>query len=98
MSRPTPRRVCRRRRWMKVGKKKQTPETKYNVCRYGDYYQVLSDQELAEMDSRQRAALTLAKGGFETKAEAMAYVQNLSGTGVSVPELKQRRSEDYRRR
>jgi hypothetical protein len=66
-----------------MAKQKRHP-VKWHVYELGGYYHALSDTDLAKMDARQRAAYQPVKLGFDTDADAMAYMTTIAGLGRAV--------------
>jgi len=57
---------------------------KWHVFQLGGNYYVLSDSELAKMDTQQRAAYTPVQRGFDTNDAAFLHMANIGGKGVKV--------------
>jgi hypothetical protein len=63
---------------------KQKKPVKWHVYELGGNYHALSDADLAKMDDQQRAAYQPVKLGFDTDADAMAYMATIAGQGLCV--------------
>lgn len=84
---PTPSGERRGRKAIRVTKQKKQP-VKWHVYELGGYYHALSDTDLARMDEQQRVAYKAVKLGFDTDADAMAYMATIAGQGRLVDRNK----------